>query len=250
MARPVCVLDRRRSRSRVAATAAVERGRGPCFAIASPVSPHAEGADRERAEGRLRLRSARSPVRPVARAAVGAAARAARGAAPDGRRRHAHGDASGARRRPAPRRGAGARRQLRAGWSGVSQITTLDPARIDQVAQFQISSNVLRRADPHRRPVRGAARSRRGLGSLRRRHRVHLPPARGGDLPQRRPVHRRRRRSTPTTAPRIRRSRSTARSWSTWWTSRRSTRTPCASSSPGRRPRSWSRPRSGRAAAR
>jgi ABC-type transport system substrate-binding protein len=42
--------------------------------------------------------------------------------------------------RPAMAQGGG---ELRAGWSGVSQITTLDPARIDQVAQFQISSNVL-----------------------------------------------------------------------------------------------------------
>ncbi len=33
--------------------------------------------------------------------------------------------------------------ELRCGWSGVSQITTMDPARIDQVAEFQISSNVL-----------------------------------------------------------------------------------------------------------
>jgi peptide/nickel transport system substrate-binding protein len=32
---------------------------------------------------------------------------------------------------------------LRGGWGGLSQITTLDPARIDQVQQFQISSNVL-----------------------------------------------------------------------------------------------------------
>ena len=33
--------------------------------------------------------------------------------------------------------------ELRCGWSGLSQITTMDPARIDQVAEFQISSNVL-----------------------------------------------------------------------------------------------------------
>ncbi len=32
---------------------------------------------------------------------------------------------------------------LQAGWSGVSEISTLDPARIDQVEEFQISSNVL-----------------------------------------------------------------------------------------------------------
>jgi ABC-type transport system substrate-binding protein len=32
---------------------------------------------------------------------------------------------------------------LQGGWSGVSEIRTLDPARIDQVEQFQISSNVL-----------------------------------------------------------------------------------------------------------
>ena len=32
---------------------------------------------------------------------------------------------------------------LEGGWSGVSEIRTLDPARIDQVEQFQISSNVL-----------------------------------------------------------------------------------------------------------
>jgi peptide/nickel transport system substrate-binding protein len=32
---------------------------------------------------------------------------------------------------------------LNGGWGGLSQITTLDPARIDQVQQFQISSNVL-----------------------------------------------------------------------------------------------------------
>jgi ABC-type transport system substrate-binding protein len=32
---------------------------------------------------------------------------------------------------------------LRGGWSGLSEISTLDPARIDQVQQFQISSNVL-----------------------------------------------------------------------------------------------------------
>jgi peptide/nickel transport system substrate-binding protein len=32
---------------------------------------------------------------------------------------------------------------LQAGWSGVSEIKTLDPARIDQVEEFQISSNVL-----------------------------------------------------------------------------------------------------------
>jgi len=32
---------------------------------------------------------------------------------------------------------------LQAGWSGVSEIATLDPARIDQVEEFQISSNVL-----------------------------------------------------------------------------------------------------------
>jgi ABC-type transport system substrate-binding protein len=32
---------------------------------------------------------------------------------------------------------------LLGGWGGLSQITTLDPARIDQVQQFQISSNVL-----------------------------------------------------------------------------------------------------------
>src|ERR671919_2715959 len=32
---------------------------------------------------------------------------------------------------------------LQGGWSGVSEISTLDPARIDQVEQFQISSNVL-----------------------------------------------------------------------------------------------------------
>jgi ABC-type transport system substrate-binding protein len=32
---------------------------------------------------------------------------------------------------------------LEAGWSGVSEFRTLDPARIDQVEQFQISSNVL-----------------------------------------------------------------------------------------------------------
>ncbi|MBS0126704.1 ABC transporter substrate-binding protein [Thetidibacter halocola] len=33
--------------------------------------------------------------------------------------------------------------ELRAIWSGVAEITTLDPARIDQVLQFQIASNVL-----------------------------------------------------------------------------------------------------------
>lgn len=32
---------------------------------------------------------------------------------------------------------------LTCGWSGVGQIVTLDPARIDQVVQFQITSNVL-----------------------------------------------------------------------------------------------------------
>jgi peptide/nickel transport system substrate-binding protein len=32
---------------------------------------------------------------------------------------------------------------LEGGWSGVSEIRTLDPARIDQVEEFQISSNVL-----------------------------------------------------------------------------------------------------------
>ncbi len=32
---------------------------------------------------------------------------------------------------------------LQGGWSGVSEIRTLDPARIDQVEQFQITSNVL-----------------------------------------------------------------------------------------------------------
>jgi peptide/nickel transport system substrate-binding protein len=32
---------------------------------------------------------------------------------------------------------------LEGGWSGVSEIRTLDPARIDQVEQFQITSNVL-----------------------------------------------------------------------------------------------------------
>jgi peptide/nickel transport system substrate-binding protein len=32
---------------------------------------------------------------------------------------------------------------LRGGWGGLTQITTLDPARIDQVQQFQITSNVL-----------------------------------------------------------------------------------------------------------
>ena len=32
---------------------------------------------------------------------------------------------------------------LTCGWSGVGQIVTLDPAKIDQVVQFQITSNVL-----------------------------------------------------------------------------------------------------------
>ena len=32
---------------------------------------------------------------------------------------------------------------LRCGWAGVSEIVTLDPARIGQVLQFQIASNVL-----------------------------------------------------------------------------------------------------------
>jgi peptide/nickel transport system substrate-binding protein len=46
--------------------------------------------------------------------------------------------------------GAGVRRaaaqaggELRAGWAGVGEIRTLDPAQINQVLQFQISSNVL-----------------------------------------------------------------------------------------------------------
>jgi peptide/nickel transport system substrate-binding protein len=46
--------------------------------------------------------------------------------------------------------GIGARRaaaqaggELRAGWAGVGEIRTLDPAQINQVLQFQISSNVL-----------------------------------------------------------------------------------------------------------
>ena len=33
--------------------------------------------------------------------------------------------------------------ELTAGWAGVGEIRTLDPARIDQVLQFQIASNVL-----------------------------------------------------------------------------------------------------------
>ena len=32
---------------------------------------------------------------------------------------------------------------LNAGWSGVGEITTLDPAQMNQVLQFQITSNVL-----------------------------------------------------------------------------------------------------------
>ena len=45
----------------------------------------------------------------------------------------------------APRRASAQERggTLEGGWSGVSEIRTLDPARIDQVEQFQISSNVL-----------------------------------------------------------------------------------------------------------
>ena len=45
----------------------------------------------------------------------------------------------------APRPAAAQQRggTLEGGWSGVSEIRTLDPARIDQVEQFQISSNVL-----------------------------------------------------------------------------------------------------------
>ena len=44
-----------------------------------------------------------------------------------------------------PRRAAAQQRggTLEAGWSGVSEISTLDPAQINQVEQFQISSNVL-----------------------------------------------------------------------------------------------------------
>ncbi len=84
--------------------------------------------------------------------------------------------------------GAGLRRRARAraqtrggtllgGWGGLSQITTLDPARIDQVQQFQISSNVLSglthiNGDFVAQPDLAA-----GLDRLRRRHRVHLPPA-------------------------------------------------------------------------
>ncbi len=45
----------------------------------------------------------------------------------------------------APRAAAAQQRggTLEGGWSGVSEISTLDPARIDQVEEFQISSNVL-----------------------------------------------------------------------------------------------------------
>jgi ABC-type transport system substrate-binding protein len=45
----------------------------------------------------------------------------------------------------APRRSLAQERggTLQGGWSGVSEIRTLDPARIDQVEQFQITSNVL-----------------------------------------------------------------------------------------------------------
>ena len=45
----------------------------------------------------------------------------------------------------APRRALAQERggTLQGGWSGVSEIRTLDPARIDQVEQFQITSNVL-----------------------------------------------------------------------------------------------------------
>jgi peptide/nickel transport system substrate-binding protein len=46
--------------------------------------------------------------------------------------------------------GLGARRaaaqsggELSAGWAGVGEVRTLDPAQINQVLQFQISSNVL-----------------------------------------------------------------------------------------------------------
>ena len=44
-------------------------------------------------------------------------------------------------RRPAAAQQRGG--TLEGGWSGVSEIRTLDPARIDQVEQFQITSNVL-----------------------------------------------------------------------------------------------------------
>ena len=45
----------------------------------------------------------------------------------------------------APRRALAQERggTLQGGWSGVSEIRTLDPARMDQVEQFQITSNVL-----------------------------------------------------------------------------------------------------------
>ena len=66
---------------------------------------------------------------------------------------------------------------LNCGWAGVGEIVTLDPAQINQVLQFQIASNVLQRPDAHRRRTGRPGRSGRKLGSVRRRHRVHLQAA-------------------------------------------------------------------------
>ena len=39
--------------------------------------------------------------------------------------------------------GAGSPGHLRAAWSGIDELVTLDPARMNEVVQFQITSNVL-----------------------------------------------------------------------------------------------------------
>ena len=133
-------------------------------------------------------------VRPLEGAAFRAEARAPRGAAADGGRRHAFGHASGAGPGTTPRVRAGAGRHA----AGRLVRRQRDPhPRSRPHGPGRAVPDHLQRAlgpHPHRRRLRRPAGSRRGLERLRRRHRVHLPSARGRDLPQRRPAHRRRRR--------------------------------------------------------